>query len=146
MKFGQGVTFLILDHNKKVDEWRPIGLNDLHGSKMKSNFADSVFTIGRSSKDKNVRYIKQLKVRSSELVYDTENVLVFEFSKTGGYLGFREIGLGNEYELIKMPTEDSAAAKKGRAISLKKQGLSNMAIAQELGVSEGAVRKWLKWD
>lgn len=86
MKFDQGLTFLILEHNKKVDEWRPISLNDLQGSKMKSNFADSVFTIGKSATDKNIRYIKQLKVRSSELEYDTDNVLVCRISKDDGYL------------------------------------------------------------
>ncbi|WP_354329663.1 AAA family ATPase [Pedobacter sp. CG_S7] len=144
MKFGQGLTFLILEHNKKVDEWRPISLNDLQGSKMKSNFADSVFTIGRSAKDKNIRYIKQLKVRSSELVYDTDNVLICEITKVDGYLGFREIARGNELDLIRQPTENTRSSKIESATRLKNQGLSNIAIADQLGVTEGAIRKWLK--
>mgnify|MGYP001161912922 CR=1 FL=1 len=144
MKFDQGLTFLILEHNKKVDEWRPISLNDLQGSKMKSNFADSVFTIGKSATDKNIRYIKQLKVRRSELEYDTDNVLVCRISKDDGYLGFRQVGFANEMELLRLPSEDLRATKVETARQLKDQGLSNVAIANELGVSEGAVRKWLK--
>ncbi|WP_345065746.1 hypothetical protein [Sphingobacterium thermophilum] len=144
MKFDQGLTFLILEHNKKVDEWRPISLNDLQGSKMKSNFADSVFTIGKSATDKNIRYIKQLKVRSSELEYDTDNVLVCRISKDDGYLGFRQVGFANEMELLRLPSEDLQTTKVETALQLKDRGLSNVAIANELGVSEGAVRKWLK--
>jgi predicted ATP-dependent serine protease len=144
LKSNQGLTFIILEHNKKVDDWRPISLNDLQGSKMKSNFADSVFTIGRSANDKNIRYIKQLKVRSAELEYDAENVLICELSKDKGFLGFKEIGKGNEYDLIRAITEESKNTKIEKVLSLKAQGLSNVAIARELGVSEGAIRKWTK--
>ncbi len=111
---------------------------------MKSNFADSVFTIGRSANDKNIRYIKQLKVRSAELEYDAGNVLICELSKDKGFLGFREIGKGNEYDLIRAITEESKNTKIEKVLSLKAQGLSNVAIARELGVSEGAIRKWTK--
>lgn len=107
MKFDQGITFLVLEHNKKVDEWRPISLNDLQGSKMKSNFADSVFTIGRSAYDKNIRYIKQLKVRNGELIYDEENVLVCELTTRSGFLGFSEIGYQNERDLLKVQESSS---------------------------------------
>ncbi|MBC6112508.1 AAA family ATPase [Pedobacter fastidiosus] len=144
LKLDQKLTFIILEHNKKVDDWRPISLNDLQGSKMKSNFADSVFTIGRSAKEKSIRYIKQLKVRSAELEYDGENVLICELSKDKGFLGFKEIGKGNEYDLIRTINEDDKIAKIERMMELKAKGLSNVLIAKELGVSEGAIRKWSK--
>lgn len=144
IKFEKGLTFLILEHNKKVDEWRPISLNDLQGSKMKSNFADAVFTIGRSARDKKIRYIKQLKVRSSDLVYDTDNVLICEITKVDGYLGFKEINTGNELDLIRQPNQDNRQSKIECARQLKVQGLTNTAIAEQLGVTEGAIRKWFK--
>jgi len=101
LKTEKNLTFIILEHNKKVDNWRPISLNDLQGSKMKSNFADSVFTIGRDANDKSIRYIKQLKVRSAELEYDSDNVLICELTKEKGFLGFKEIRQGDENDLLR---------------------------------------------
>lgn len=144
LKLDLKLTFIILEHNKKVDNWRPISLNDLQGSKMKSNFADSVFTIGRSATDKSIRYIKQLKVRSAELEYDAENVLICELSKDNGFLGFKEIGRGDEDDLIRSINHEDKQARIEKMLELKQSGLSNVAIAKELGVSEGAIRKWSK--
>lgn len=144
MKFEQGITFLVLEHNKKVDEWRPISLNDLQGSKMKSNFADSVFTIGRSAYDKNIRYIKQLKVRSGELVYDEENVLVCELTTRSGFLGFSEIGYQHERDLLKAQDSSSYEDKIQEVLQLKSRGMSNVQIARHIGRSEGTVRNWLE--
>lgn len=144
LKAEKKITFIILEHNKKVDNWRPICLNDLQGSKMKSNFADAVFTIGRDANDKNIRYIKQLKVRSAELEYDSDNVLICELTKEKGFLGFKEIGYGNELDLLRTNSPEGKNDKVEKAIQLKAEGLSNVAIARELGVSEGAIRKWIK--
>jgi len=144
LKAEKKITFIILEHNKKVDNWRPICLNDLQGSKMKSNFADAVFTIGRDANDKNIRYIKQLKVRSAELEYDSDNVLICELTKEKGFLGFKEIGYGNELDLLRTNSPEGKNDKVERAIQLKGEGISNVAIARELNVSEGAIRKWIK--
>ena len=73
LKMDFGLTLILLEHTRKCDASRPITLNDIQGSKMKVNFADAVFAIGRSVKDTNLRYIKQLKVRSCELEYGYEN-------------------------------------------------------------------------
>lgn len=144
LKAEKKITFIILEHNKKVDNWRPICLNDLQGSKMKSNFADAVFTIGRDANDKNIRYIKQLKVRSAELEYDSDNILICELTKEKGFLGFKEIGYGNELDLLRTDSPEGKNDKVEKAIQLKVEGLSNVAIARELNVSEGAIRKWIK--
>jgi hypothetical protein len=45
---------------------RPLSANDLQGSKMLINFCDSAFAIGKSSNDKDLRYLKQIKQRSKE--------------------------------------------------------------------------------
>lgn len=142
LKREKGLTLLLLEHTRKTDSGRPISLNDMQGSKMKANFADAVFTIGRSTKDKNIRYIKQLKCRSAEIEYDAENVLVYEVAKEGNFLCFRFLDFGNEYDHINLPTE-SRTERIEKAKLLKSQGASNRAIAKEFGVTEGAVRKWL---
>lgn len=144
MKFEEGITFLILEHNKKVEEWKPISLNDLQGSKMKSNFADSVFTIGRSAFDKSLRYIKQLKVRSGELIYDEENVLLCELSTTEGYLGFNQLGFRQEKELLKQRERSGYDENIEQVLELKSKGYSNVQIGKQLLCSESVVRKWLK--
>lgn len=144
MKFEEGITFLILEHNKKVEEWKPISLNDLQGSKMKSNFADSVFTIGRSAFDKSLRYIKQLKVRSGELIYDEENVLLCELSTNEGYLGFNQLGFRQEKELLRQRETSGYDENIEQVLELKSKGYSNVQIGKQLQCSESVVRKWLK--
>jgi len=142
-KAEKGITIIAIEHNKKVDPTRPIQLNDLQGSKMKANLVDSVFTIGRSASDKDLRYIKQVKVRDGELRYDVENVAIYQLIKKE-HLYFELIGSGSEFDHLKLPSEKTTAARKEEARIMREQGVSNREIARRMGVSEGAVRKWFK--
>jgi KaiC/GvpD/RAD55 family RecA-like ATPase len=144
LKANEGLTIIVLEHNKKVDTTRPIHLNDLQGSKMKSNLVDAVFTIGRSVKDKNLRYIKQIKVRDGEVIYDTENVKVCELSKANGYLSFTDIGFESEFEHLKQPTENDRENLIEKVKELSGKRKSQREISFELGISLGAVNKYLK--
>lgn len=144
LKFNYNLTMLLLEHTKKVDPSRPIHLNDLQGSKMKANFSDAIFTIGRSAKDKNFRYVKQLKTRSAETIFDSENVLVYQIEKENSFLKLKFIEYGSEYEHLKQISENEKGQKVNEAMELKKQGLSNIDIAKRFGVSESAIRKWIK--
>ena len=144
LKFDYGLTMFLLEHTKKVDPSRPIHLNDLQGSKMKANFADAVFTIGRSAKDKNLRYIKQLKTRSAETIFDSENVLVYQIEKENSFLKLNFIEYGNEYEHLKQPSEDDKAILIENVKTLSAQGKTQREISKELGISLGAVNKYLK--
>jgi KaiC/GvpD/RAD55 family RecA-like ATPase len=145
LKFDSGITFVVLEHNKKVDSTRPISLNDLQGSKMKSNFADAVFSIGRSQTDKNLRYIKQLKVRSAELIYDTENVATYEITSEGGFLHFEPIGFGSEYEFLKLPADNEKTDKLKQLYeqiqAARDKGLKGDALATHLQMSKGHISK-----
>jgi RecA-family ATPase len=144
LKFDYGLSILCLEHTRKTSSSQPISLNDLQGSKMKSNFADSAFTIGRSAKDPNIRYVKQLKARSCENIYDSDNIIVYEILKEINFLHFRFIEYGVEQDHIKHVDENEKASRLEQALDLKSQGMSNIAIAQQMGVSEGAIRKWFK--
>ncbi len=141
LKADFGLTIIVLEHNKKVDTSRPIQLNDLQGSKMKSNLVDAVFTIGRSAKDKNFRYIKQLKIRDGEHIYDTENVKVCELSKAKGYLSFTDIGYGSEFEHLKEITEKDREGQSEKIMELKQKGLSLREIAKEMHISHTTVSR-----
>jgi hypothetical protein len=144
LKFDYGLSILCLEHTRKTNSSQPISLNDLQGSKMKSNFADSAFTIGRSARDPNIRYVKQLKARSCENIYDSENVIVYEIIKDTNFLHFRFIEYGNETDHLRVVDANEKAARIEEALDLKSRGWTNVAIANKIGVSEGAVRKWFK--
>ena len=67
---------LVIAHTPKRNLSSPITQNDLAGSKRLYNYFDSVFTIGQSARDANIRNVKQLKARSTEIFYGSTNVLV----------------------------------------------------------------------
>lgn len=144
LKSKYGLSILALAHTPKRDLSRPITQNDLGGSKMLYNFIDSCFAIGQSNTDKNLRYIKQIKARNTAMIYDTENVIVCQIDKPYNFLAFEFIDFGAEREHLKQLTEKDHESKISEALELKKQGLSNVQIAKQFGVSEGAVRKWIK--
>jgi KaiC/GvpD/RAD55 family RecA-like ATPase len=141
LKHTYKLTIIVLEHNKKVDNERPIQINDLQGSKMKVNFADSVITIGKSIKDSKIRYIKQLKVRDGEMIYDENNVRVCEISKSKGYLAFDNIGVGSEYEHLKVATNKDKIEMALKVKELADQNKTQREISKELGISLGTVNK-----
>lgn len=67
LKNKYGLSILALAHTPKRDLSKSITRNDLQGSKMLINFCDSSFSIGESSTDKNIRYLKQIKARNTEI-------------------------------------------------------------------------------
>ena len=144
LKMDFGLTLILLEHTRKCDSTRPITLNDIQGSKMKVNFADAVFAIGRSVKDTNLRYIKQLKVRSCELEYGFENVAVCEIRKDSNFIKFEFVSYSSEAEHIKELDDEERENRQQRAIEMHNRGVAKRNIARELGVSEGAIRKWIK--
>ena len=144
LKSKYNLSILVLAHTPKRDLSKPITRNDLQGSKMLINFCDSSFAIGESFSDKHLRYIKQIKQRNCELVYDADNVAVCEIAKTSNFLQFEFVGYGTEKEHLSVPNEKDKEQRIQDASELRSQGISNREIAKRLGVSEGAVRKWFK--
>ena len=144
LKAKHNLSILVLAHTPKRDLSKPITRNDLQGSKMLINFCDSSFAIGESFTDKHLRYIKQIKQRNCELIYDADNVGVCEISKPLNFLQFEFVGFGTEKEHLRTPSDNDKEQRKQNALELKAQGKSNREIARMLGVSEGAVRKWFK--
>ena len=136
-----GLSILVVGHTPKRDESRLIDINDLSGSKMISNLVDSVFAIGASQKDSSVRYIKQLKCRSVEMIYNSENILVCQIEKYSSKLELKFLEFGYEQDHLKVVDKH---ARFEQVKEMKKQGLTNVEISRRFGVTEGAVRIWLK--
>lgn len=144
LKKKYDLSILALAHTPKRDLSKPITRNDLQGSKMLINFCDSSFTIGESQKDKSLRYLKQIKQRNTEQVYDAENVCLCQIAKPFNFLQFEFLAFETEREHLKEVSEKDKGQMVAEALELKKQGWTNVRIADHFSVSEGTVRKWLK--
>lgn len=146
LKRKYGFSMLILAHTPKRCLSNPITQNDLAGSKKLYNFFDSVFAIGKSAKDGNLRYIKQLKVRYGNYTYDSDNVIVSSIEKTGTFLQFVNIGYAAEREHLKEPSEKDRNEIINETKRLSSEGKSQREIARTLNISLGAVNKYLKHE
>lgn len=134
-------SILVLAHTPKRDESKPITKNDLAGSKMLMNFCDSSFAIGSSTLDPSWRYLKQIKQRNTEQVYHGNNVIVCKLQKESNFLEFDFLDYGIEKEHLKQTNYNDFEERDVLMKDLIAQGLSNVKIGKELGLSEGAIRK-----
>ena len=135
-----GISVLVLAHVPKIDTSKPITKNHIAGSKVFSDLIDSAFAIGKSAKDENLRYLKQVKVRSfpEEL---TDRVLVMEkVKKDNGFLGFDFSFFDKEMNHLNVGdnTQEEDILYKYR------EGKSERTIAEELNISRHKVRKALE--
>lgn len=121
LQIERGVCCLVLAHTPKLLPGSPLTLNHLAGSKHLSNFADSVFFLGRSVQGPHTRYIKQVKNRTSELLPD---VLVCEINDEAGYLGFKLIGTEEETLHLATPAEDAPTTARKAPLAEVQQELA----------------------
>lgn len=143
LKNKYDLSILVLAHTPKRNLSNPITRNDLQGSKMLINFCDSCFAVGESTQGKNTRYIKQIKQRNCEPVYDAKNVIVCEICKPDNFLQFRFLSYGYESEHLRQLTDSDRQSIIDRAKELGGRGIPQRQIANELGISLGCVNKYL---
>ena len=137
-------SILVIAHTPKRMINFPLTMNDLAGSKKLFNFFDTVFAIGRSAVAENLRYLKQLKVRSGEFLYTDSHVLVMKLVKgEDQFLSFAEIGYDSEQrqlhaeDLARINLEDDIAQK-------HKGGVSFREIAKQTGIPSTTVHNYWK--
>ena len=143
LKSKYGLSILALAHTPKRDLSKPITRNDLQGSKMLINFCDSSFSIGESHSDKNLRYLKQIKQRNTEQIYDAENVCVCQIDKPLNFLLFEFVNFGKEWEHLKQHTEKDKENLNEKVSELKQRGRSLREIGAELGISHQQAKRIL---
>ncbi|WP_456424762.1 AAA family ATPase [Lutibacter sp.] len=144
LKRKYNVSILVLAHTPKRDYSKPISKNDLSGSKSLMNFCDSSFAIGQSFNTTGIKYLKQIKQRVVEEKYGIENVISYSLKKDINFLKFEFIGFENELNHIKQIEYNSLSSRNAKIVSLKSEGNSNVAIADQFNISEGTVRNILK--
>ena len=115
-------------------DFKIISKLDLQGSKMKSNLADSVFSIGKSCQAENLRYIKALKIRSFPFSLGTKEVATVELKPDP--LRFDYMRLNAEWEHVNDRT--------GQIHKMADEGMTQRQIAEKIGVTQQAVSKSLK--
>lgn len=144
LKKKHELSILALAHTPKRDLSKPVTRNDLQGSKMLMNFCDSSFAIGESHKDKDLRYLKQIKERNTSKIYDAENVCVCQVEKPENFLQFHFLRFGDEAEHLKRMSEKDREGVIEMAKNLATQGRTQREIARELNLSVGTINKYLK--
>lgn len=138
---NNNVSIMVLAHTPKRDASKPITKNDLAGSKMLMNFCDSSFAIGASTLEPSLRYLLQIKQRNTEHLYHANNVVVCRLHKDVNFLSFEFVDFGYEQEHLKESNYDDLSERDELMKDLISEGLSNIKIAEKLGLSEGAIRK-----
>ena len=145
LKRNHGYSILIMSHTPKRDDTRPVTVNDMAGSMVLSNFIDSSFCIAKSAQESSLRYVKQIKVRSAEIVYDYDSVKVFELYKNpDGFLGVEDKGVGGENEHLRRPKDNEWQGKKEECYNLLDQKMTYSQISEQLGIAKGTISKWAK--
>ncbi|HEY4323251.1 MAG TPA: AAA family ATPase [Mucilaginibacter sp.] len=141
LKTKHRLSMLVLAHTPKRNQCAPITVNDLQGSKMLINFADSAFSIGQSSRDINLRYIKQIKQRNAAGDYGADQVVVFNLSKQQSFLSFQFAGFNTEAAHLQKPGVSINSEIKQRIPQLIQQGLSQRQVADHLKISLSTVKR-----
>ncbi len=137
-----GLSMLVLAHTpKRSNPSAELTLNDLAGSKQLSNFADSIFCIGRSSQGGDIRYIKQLKARSCPVA---EEVQVCRLEKEHNFLGFTFIQTDFEMNHLKAKNESNAELiEEVKKFKAEHPDWSLQKIAEETGTHKMKVKRIL---
>ncbi|TWI93921.1 AAA domain-containing protein [Mucilaginibacter frigoritolerans] len=138
------LSVLVLAHTPKRNPVKPVSRNDLQGSKMLLNFADSAFAIGESQTINGRRYLKQIKQRSSSQVYGAANVCLCNIIKPYNFLQFEFNGYGTEAHHLMHYTEQYRHNTENCILQLRQQGLSMRQIASETRLSSSTVDRVLK--
>lgn len=143
LKKKYSLTTIVIAHTPKRRGWDPITQNDLAGSAKLINFFDAGIAVARSAKDNNLRYLKQVKVRTGEYQYDAENVIVFDITKIGGFLKFEIQGYAREDEHLKNREGGDDYDEIIEVLKLQRDGKSVREIAEALDMSKSTVQRRL---
>jgi len=138
LKNKYNLSLLILAHTPKRDLSKPITRNDLQGSKMLINFCDSCFSIGESFTDKSIRYLKMIKARNTEIIYDADNVIECNICKPNNFLKFEFLNFGRESSHLKVFSDKDKDELENQIIDLlqAEAGITAYAIAKKLCTDE----------
>ena len=130
---ANNLTVIIMAHTPKIFEGQPITENNLAGSANIYNLSDAVFAINTTSQGSHIRYIKQLKSKYNEKMYESDNVITIKFSENlTGFKGFDFLAYNTEEALIKIIEKTQKEELQDEIINLVNNFGSYTEIAKEL--------------
>ena len=139
-------TLVVLNHVPKMFSGNvPLSLSAMQGSAKINQLIDDAIGIAQSSIDSNLVYVKQCKWRNGELTMGADHVAVYERCKDeNGNLGFISRGFGTEQEHLSIENSNEREEMKARVRELSNKGMTQTAIANQLGISQSKVSRLLK--
>ena len=138
-----GLTLVVIAHTPKRDGKSPIEQNDLAGSSRLMNFFDSGIAIGRSAKDPQLRYVKQVKVRTGEFVWGANHVALYRLEKTNAFTHFEYLEPSTEQEHLRPNNTLTEMEDLQEIARLRNEGRSVREIARETGMPSTTVKRKL---
>ncbi|MCO5945287.1 AAA family ATPase [Mucilaginibacter flavidus] len=147
LKTEHNLSILVLAHTpKRRNATQPISADDLHGSKLLINFADSAFAIGKSTADTDLCYLKQIKQRNTRQRYGHDNVALCSIQKPGTFLHFEFEGYSPERHHLLTRTAADRQHLANKIAALAADGHSQREISDQLGVGLATVNRLLRYS
>ena len=139
-------TLVVLNHVPKMFSGNvPLSLSAMQGSAKINQLIDDAIGIAQSCIDSNLVYVKQCKWRNGELTMGADHVAVYERRKDEyGNLGFISRGISTEQEHLSVESGNEREEMKARIRELSAKGMTQTAIAEQLGTSQSKVSRLLK--
>lgn len=141
LKKKYNLTTIVIAHTPKRRGWKPITQNDLAGSAKLINFFDAGIALARSANDSNLRYLKQVKVRTGEFQYDAENVLLLDVNKDEGFLKFDVLGTGREEDHLNALAGGEGASEILEILMMQHDGMTVRQIAEAMNLGKSTVQR-----
>jgi RecA-family ATPase len=144
LKTKYQLSVLVLAHTPKRNAFKPLTVNDLQGSKMLINFADSAFAIGASHSTPGFRYLKQIKQRSQKEEYSENNICLISREKYLNFLRYNFEGYAAERDHLRRSTNQRDELITQQVLQLHQQGHSLRQIAEEVRIHYTTVGRIVK--
>ncbi len=144
-----GLTLIIVTHMPKPSSdkglIRGLQLSQINGSSTFGNQIDAAIAMSKLDGADNIRYLKHVKVRNSEVVHGDENVLAFSLNKVDHLLTPVMIECLPEMDLLnKGGVEKIKSRTEQQAIDLHRQGKTYTDIEKVTGISRGSLGRLFK--
>lgn len=137
------LTIILVAHLSKRNSKNPIEIKDILGTSVITNYADSIIAVGNTCEGDHIKYLKQLKSRSSIKMSEVAVLEIVEEPYL--HFEFREYDMEENLLPKKVTNRSSISLSMGEMIyKLREEGLTVRSIAEQLNLSKSAVGRFLK--